>query len=187
MEQANILRPGMLIRFDGEPVRVVEAEHIKPGKGPAYVQAKMKNINTGQKVSHRFRTSEGVERIFIEKRTMQYLYSSDDQHVFMDNETYEQLTLTTELIGEDSVYFLIPNIEVGVEYMDNKPVGIELPNSVVLEIVETEPHMKGATASASYKPARLNTGLTIQIPPFLETGQKIEVDTREHKYLSKVD
>lgn len=176
----------MIIKFNDEPCRVTDVEHVTPGKGPGMVQSKMKNINTGSNVVHRFRSDEKFEKIFLEKKKMQYLYSTDDQHFFMDTETYEQVSLDNEALG-DGRFFLIPELEIEIEYMESQPVGVELPTTVDLEIVETEPYMKGATASASYKPATLETGLIVQIPPYLESGQKIRVDTRESKFLSKVD
>ena len=186
MEPATKLRAGMIIKHNGEPCRVTDVEHVTPGKGPAHVQAKMKSINTGSKVNHRFRSDEKFDKMFLEKKTMQYLYSGDNEHTFMDTETYDQIMLDDEALG-DGLYYLIPELEIEIEYLEGNAVGIELPNSVELEIVETEPHMKGATASASYKPAKLETGLTIQIPPYLEAGQRISVDTRENKFLSKVE
>jgi elongation factor P len=176
----------MIIMFNGEPCRVTDVDHVTPGKGPGHVQAKMKNINTGTNVSHRFRSDEKFDKIFLEKKQMQYLYSGDNEHVFMDKESFEQISLNDEALG-DGKYYLVPDLEIAMEYLDGIAVGVELPNSVELEITETSPYMKGATASASYKPATLETGLKIMIPPYLESGQRIVVDTRENKFLSKVD
>lgn len=186
MDPATKLRAGMIIKHEGEPCLVTDVEHVTPGKGPAHVQAKMKNMNTGSNVNHRFRSDEKFEKMFLEKKMMQYLYSGDNEHTFMDMETYEQITLDDEALG-DGKYYLIPELEIQIEYLEGNAVGIELPTSVELEIVETEPYMKGATASASYKPAKMQTGLSIMIPPYLEEGQRIMVDTRENKFLSKVE
>lgn len=183
---ATRLRPGMIIKFNDDPCRVTHVEHVTPGKGAGMVQSKMKNLNSGANVIHKFRSDEKFEKLYLEKKKMQYLYSADTEHFFMDTETYEQISLDDEALGDGRNY-LIPELEIEIEYMESRPVGVELPTSVDLEIVETEPHMKGATASASYKPATMETGLVIQIPPYLEAGQKIRVDTREAKFLSKVD
>lgn len=176
----------MIIKFNGEPCRVIDVAHVTPGKGPAHVQAKMKSIHQGTNVSHRFRSDEKFDRVFLEKKAMQYLYSGDGEHTFMDTETYDQITLDNEALGH-GINYLIADLLIEIEYMDGIPVGVELPKSVELEITETPPHLKGSTASASYKPATLETGLVIQVPPYLETGQKIRVDTREDKFLSKAD
>ena len=186
LQPATRLRAGMLIKFNDEPCRVIEVEHVTPGKGPGHVQTKMKNVNTGSNVVHRFRSDEKFEKVWLEKKTMQYLYSGDNEHVFMDTDTYEQTTLDDEALG-DGKYYLIPDLEIEMELMDAQPVGVELPNTVELTIAETAPHIKGSTASASYKPAVLETGLRIMVPPYLDEGAKIKVDTRENKFLSKVD
>ena len=186
LQPATRLRTGMIIKFNGEHCRVTDVEHVTPGKGPGHVQAKMKNINTGSNVSHRFRSDEKFEKIFLEKKKMQYLYSGDNEHIFMDTETYDQITLDDEALGHGK-YYLIPDLEIEIEYLESQPVGVELPHTVELTISETVPHIKGSTASSSYKPATLESGLVIQVPPFIEIGQKIKVDTREDKYLSKVD
>lgn len=186
LQPATRLRAGMLIKFNDEPCRVIDVDHVTPGKGPAHVQTKMKNVNTGSNVVHRFRSDEKFEKIWLDKKNMQYLYSGDNEHVFMDTESYEQTALDDEALG-DAKYFLIPDLEIEMEYMDATPVGIELPTSVDLTITETAPHIKGSTASASYKPATLETGLKINVPPYLEEGAKIKVDTRENKFLSRVN
>jgi elongation factor P len=186
IEPATRLRVGMLISHNGEPCRVTEVDHVTPGKGPGHVQAKMKNIETGANVNHRFRSDEKFEKLFLEKKKMQYLYSAEGMHTFMDTETYEQASLSEELLGH-AVHYLIADLEIELEYLEERPVGVELPTTVELTIVETAPHLKGSTVTSSYKPAKLETGLEIQVPPYVESGQKVKVDTREDKFLSKID
>jgi len=176
----------MIIKHEGAACRVVDVDHVTPGKGPGHVQAKMKNMDTGANVSHRFRSDEKFEKIFLEKRQMQYLYSAVNSHTFMDQESYEQIELTDEELG-NGVFYLIPDLEIEVLYLESRPVGVELPTTVELEITETTPHLKGATVTSSYKPATLETGLVIQVPPYIETGTKIKVDTRDDSFLGKVE
>jgi elongation factor P len=176
----------MIIKFNDEPCRVTHVTHVTPGKGYGMVQAKMKNLNTGQNVENRFRSGDKFEKAFLEKRQMQYLYSTGNDHVFMDLDTYEQIHIDDEAMG-DNRYYLIPDLEISMEYYEGKPVGIELPTTVELLVTETEPHVKGATAAASYKPATLETGLVVPVPPYMEAGQKIKVDTRDGSFISKVD
>jgi elongation factor P len=176
----------MIIKFNDDPCRVTDVKHVTPGKGYGMVQAKMKNLNTGTNVEHRFRSDERFEKAYLEKRKMQYLYTDEGGHHFMDVESYDQVALDDEALG-DGIDYLIPDLEIEIEYYDARPVAVELPNEVVLVITETEPQLKGATASASYKPAKLETGIIVQVPPYLESGQKIKVDTRDGTYISKVD
>ena len=183
---ATRLKVGMIIKFNDEPCRVTDVKHVTPGKGYGMVQAKMKNLTTGSNVEHRFRSDEKFEKAFLEKRKMQYLYSDDSGHHFMDMESYEQTALDDEALG-DGINYLIPELEIEMEYYEGMPVAIELPNVVELQITETEPQMKGATASASYKPATLETGVVVMVPPYLETGARIRVDTRDNSFVSKAD
>jgi elongation factor P len=183
---ATRLKAGMIIKFNDEPCRVTDVKHVTPGKGYGMVQAKMKNLNTGSNVEHRFRSDDKFEKAFLEKRKMQYLYSDGGGHHFMDLESYEPLALDDEALS-DCTDYLIPELEIEIEYYDARPVAVELPNEVVLTIVETEPQLKGATASASYKPAKLQTGVVVQVPPYIESGQRIRVDTRDGTFISKAD
>lgn len=183
---ATRLRVGMIVKFNGEPCRVTHVQHVTPGKGHGMVQAKMKDLNTGANVEHRFRSDEKFEKAFLEKRQMQYIYSDEQDHVFMDLESFDQIHINGQTMG-DNRYYLIPELEISMEYYDGKPVGIELPTTVELTINETEPQVKGATAAASYKPATLETGLVVQVPPYMESGQKIKVDTRDGSFISKID
>jgi elongation factor P len=162
----------------------MDAKHVTPGNLRGFVQAKMRNLRNGNSFEHRFGSTEKVERAILDTHPMEYLYSDPTGHHFMNQETYDQITLNDETLG-DTLLYLLPNMVISVDFHDTNPVGIELPNTVTLEIVDTEPSMKGATASASYKPAKMETGLVVMVPPFLEPGTKIIIDTRENKYLSR--
>jgi elongation factor P len=174
----------MCILFQGDICRVMSSHHVTPGNLRGFVQAKMRNLRNGNSFEHRFSSTEKVERAILDTQPMEYLYSDPSGHYFMNQDTYEQITLNDETLG-DNVLYLLPNTVLQIDFYDDKPVGIELPNTVTLEVVDTEPSMKGATASASYKPAKMETGLVVQVPPFIEVGTKIIIDTREDKYLSR--
>jgi len=174
----------MCILHGGDVCRVMSSTHRTPGNLRAFVQVRMRNLRSGNSFDHRFSATESVERAILDTVPMEYLYSDADHHHFMNQETYEQLALTDEVLG-DGMLYLLPNSVIKVDLYEGSPVGIELPTTVVLEVVETEPVMKGATASASYKPARMETGLSVMVPPFIETGTRIEIDTRENKYLKR--
>ncbi|HEX7183263.1 MAG TPA: elongation factor P [Thermoanaerobaculia bacterium] len=184
MIQASQMRAGMCILFEGDICRIMNVQHVTPGNWRGFVQARMRNLRNGNSFEHRFGSTEKVERAILETHKMEYLYSDPSGHHFMNQETYEQVALDDETLG-DSLLYLLPNSVLSVDFYDEKAVGIELPNTVALEVVDTEPSMKGATASASYKPAKMETGLVVQVPPFIEVGTKILVDTRENKYLSR--
>jgi elongation factor P len=178
------MRSGMCILFEGEICRVMSVHHVTPGNWRGFVQAKMRNLRSGNSFEHRFGSTEKVERAILETHQMEYLYSDPSGHHFMNQESYEQVALDDETLG-DTMLYLLPNTVISVDFYEERPVGIELPNTVALEVVDTEPSMKGATASASYKPAKMETGLVVQVPPFIEPGTKILIDTRENKYLSR--
>jgi elongation factor P len=182
--QASQLRTGMCILFEGDICRVMSSHHVTPGNLRGFVQAKMRNLRNGNSFEHRFSSTEKVERAILDTQPMEYLYSDPSGHYFMNQETYEQITLNDETLG-DNILYLLPNTVLQIDFYDDKPVGIELPNTVTLEVVDTEPSLRGATASASYKPAKMETGLVVQVPPFIEVGTKIIIDTREDKYLSR--
>lgn len=184
MIQASQMRAGMCILFEGNICRIMTVQHVTPGNWRGFVQARMRNLKSGNSFEHRFGSTEKVERAILDTSPMEYLYSDPSGHHFMNQETYEQITLDEETLG-DSMLYMLPNTVISVDFHDGTPVGIELPNTVTLEVVETEPGMKGATASSSYKPAKMETGLTVQVPPFIEVGTKILIDTRENKYLSR--
>ena len=184
MIQASSMRAGMCILHNGEVCRLMSVTHRTPGNLRAFVQARMRNLRTGNSFEHRFTSTESVERAILDTHPMEYLYSDAAGHHFMNQETYDQLTLSDEVLG-DALLYLLPNTVLKVDFYESQPVGIELPNTVTLEVVDTEPGMKGATASSSYKPAKMETGLVVQVPPFIEVGTKIQIDTRENKYLNR--
>jgi elongation factor P len=178
------MRVGMCILFEGDVCRIMTVQHVTPGNWRGFVQAKMRNLRSGNSFEHRFGSTEKVDRAILDTVAMEYLYSDPSGHHFMNQETYDQVTLEDEQLG-NSILYLLPNTVLSIDFYDGRPVGIELPNTVTLQVIETDPPMKGATASASYKPAKLETGLTVMVPPFIETGTRIIVDTREDKYLSR--
>ena len=184
MIQASQMRTGMCILFEGDICRIMNVQHVTPGNWRGFVQARMRNLRNGNSFEHRFGSTEKVERAILDTSPMEYLYSDPSGHHFMNQETYEQVSLDDETLG-DSMLYLLPNTVIQVDFHEERAVGIELPNTVALEVVDTEPSMKGATASASYKPAKMETGLTVMVPPFIEVGTKIIIDTRENKYLSR--
>jgi elongation factor P len=184
MIQASQLRPGMCILFEGDVCRIMNAQHVTPGNLRGFVQARMRNLRSGNSFEHRFSSTEKVERAILDTHQMEYLYSDSSGHHFMNQESYDQITLDDEVLGDNMLY-LLPNTVLQIDFHEDRPVGIELPNTVTLEVVDTEPSLKGATASASYKPAKMETGLVVQVPPFIEVGTKILIDTRENKYLSR--
>lgn len=184
MIQASQVRVGMCILFEGDVCRVMSSQHVTPGNLRGFVQAKMRNLRNGNSFEHRFSSTEKVERAILDTQQMEFLYSDPSGHHFMNQESYEQVTLDDETLG-DSMLYLLPNTVIQIDFYEERAVGIDLPNTVTLEVVDTEPSMKGATASASYKPAKMETGLTVMVPPFIEVGTKILIDTRENKYLSR--
>ena len=184
MISVNDLRNGITIEVEGDIYTVVEFLHVKPGKGAAFVRTKLKNVKTGGVVERTFRAGEKVPQAVIERREMQYLYQSGNQYTFMDTENYEQLTLDDELIGP-GVNFLKENLNVYIPLYQGKAIGVELPNTVELVVMETEPGVKGDTATNASKPARLETGYTLQVPLFINEGDKLKIDTRSGQYLGR--
>jgi len=181
---ATQLRAGMSIIYEGEPYKVLSVQHVTPGKGRGMVQSKLRNLKTGIGTENRFRSDEKIERAHLEQHEMEYLYSEGESHHFMNSSTYEQAELGSEILG-DNVYYLIPNVKFMIEYFDGAPVGVEPPKVVELKIVETAPNIKGATVSSSYKPATTETGLVVNVPPFIESGEVIRVDTDGGTYLER--
>jgi elongation factor P len=182
---ATEIRAGNLIEFDKRVWRVLKCYHVHVGgRGGAFMQVEMKDVESGTKLNQRFRTDEKVERAFVESREMQYLYREGENHVFMDKETYEQLTLPAEFL-EGQAEYLLPNTDVLVNFYNERPIGLQLPASVVLTVTETEPMLKGATATGSYKPAKTETGLTVMVPPFVMEGEKIKVNTDTGEYMER--
>ncbi|RDE08175.1 elongation factor P [Pelagibacterium lacus] len=182
----NEIRPGNVIMHQDKLWVAVKVDHVKPGKGGAYAQVELKAIIEGTKLNERFRSAETVERVTLEQRDFQYLYQQGDALVFMNTETYEQIELPTDFVGERAA-FLQDGMMVTVEMYEDKPLGIKLPAQVILEVTETEPVVKGQTAANSFKPAILENGVKTMVPPFIGTGQKIVVDTDEVTYIRRAD
>jgi len=181
---ATQLRPGMVIKHNNDLHSVFSVEHRTPGNLRAFIQAKLRNLRTGAMFEHRFRSADAIEKITVDEEKMEYLYNDGDSYYFMNIENYEQMHLGKDVLG-DAVDYLIPNLNIKVEFFDGKPVGVELPQTVELTVVETEPGLKSATASSVTKPAKTETGLVVQVPPFINEGEKIKVDTSEGAYLSR--
>jgi elongation factor P len=177
----NAIRPGMVIEHQGRLWRAVKIAHTQPGKGGAYVQVELKDIRDGTKLNERFRASEHVERVRLDEKQYQFLYADDDQLTFMDTDTYDQITLPREMIGEQAV-FLQDGMMVTVQSYEGSPISVQLAETVVLEVVETEAVVKGQTAAASYKPAVLENGVRLMVPPHIETGTRIVVNTADATY-----
>ncbi len=177
------VRIGNLIAYQDKLWRVLKKNHVKPGKGGAFVQLELKSTG-GTKLNQRFRSEERIEKARVEPRTMQYLYADDPHYVFMDNQTYEQLTLTADEVAAQ-IPFLLPNTEVQINFHNDNPVGLELPASVTLTVVETETAVKGQTASGSGKPALLETGHRVTVPTFIKVGEKVKVNTETGEYTER--
>jgi len=182
--KATQLRKGMIIEYNDDLYQLSEVFHNTPGKGQASVQTKMKNIRTGANAEYRFRSDETAVKAHLESKVMEYIYVDADDYFFMDTETYEQISLRKDLLG-DSVFYLLPNIQVTVNFYQSNPISIDLPQSVDLKVTETEPSLKTATVTSSYKPALLETGLKVQVPPFISEGEIVRIDTSDGKYLER--
>lgn len=182
----NEIRPGNVIEHNGGLWVAVRTNAVKPGKGGAYNQVELKNLIDGTKLNERFRAAETVERVRLEQKDFSYLYEQGEALVFMDLETYEQLELQKDFVG-DRAAFLQDGMTVTVELYDEKPIGISLPDQVVLAITEADPVVKGQTAASSYKPARMENGIRVMVPPFIEAGERIIVDTNEITYIRRAD
>ncbi len=181
---ATQLRPGMVIKHNNDLHAVFSVEHRTPGNLRAFIQAKLRNLRTGAMFEYRFRSADAIDKVTVDELEMEYLYNDGDSYYFMNTENYEQTHLTKETLG-DAVDYLIPNLQIKVEFFDGKAVGVELPQTVELTVVETEPGLKSATATNVMKPAKTETGLVVQVPPFINQGEKIRVDTSEGAYLSR--
>lgn len=181
---ANDIRRGMIILYQGMPHRVMDFQHRTPGNLRAFVQVKLRNLKSGASTEVRFSSTEEVERAILEEHEMEYLYSDGAMYHFMNTETFEQIALDAEALG-DAVGFLVPGTRIEVQFFDGQPIGVELPAIVELTVVETQPELKRATATSSSKPAKLETGVTIQVPPFIKEGDRIRVDTRKGIYLER--
>jgi elongation factor P len=181
---ATQMRPGMIIKHNDQLHLVFKVEHRTPGNLRAFIQAKLRNLRSGAMFEHRFRSGDAIEKVTVDEVSMEYLYNDGDDYYFMNPENYEQTVLKASTLG-DAVEYLTPNLQIKVSYFDGNPVGIDLPSFVELTVVETEPGLKSATASSVTKPAKMETGLVVQVPPFINQGEKIRVDTSEGAYLSR--
>ncbi len=183
---ATEIRGGDLVEFEKRVWRILKCYHVHVGgRGGAFMQVEMKDIQSGTKLNQRFRTDEKIERTFVESRDMQYLYQEGDSYVFMDKETYEQLSLSADFL-EGQTEYLLPNTDVQVNFHNERAIGLQLPQSVVLTVAETEPSLKGATAASSYKSAKTETGLTVMVPAFVLEGEQIKVNTDSGEYMERV-
>ena len=182
----NEIRPGYVIEYQNTLWVAVKTMAVKPGKGPAYNQVELKNLIDGRKLNNRFGSDEKVERGRLEQKDFQYLYKEGDSLVFMDKDNYDQISLAEEFVGERAL-FLQDGMTVTLELHDERPIGIRLPDYVTLQIVEADPVVKGQTAASSYKPAKLENGLRVMVPPFIGTGEKIVVDTAEITYVRRAE
>jgi elongation factor P len=182
---ATQIRKGAVIVFNGEPHRVIEFAHRTPGNLRAFIQAKMKNIKTGATLEHRFRAADTVEKADMSTQELQFMYKDAHHYHFMNNATFEMIALDEEALG-DNAPWLTENMVILAEFYEGKPIGVELPNSLELTVVETEPAAKGDTKTSITKPAKLENGVTVQVPPFVNEGDVVRVDPRESKYIERV-
>ena len=184
MISSNDFRTGVTIEIDNDVWQVVDFQHVKPGKGAAFVRAKLKNARTGAVVEKTFNAGEKVPKAHVDRREMQYLYASDDQYNFMDNETFEQTALTAAQLG-DATKFLKENMSIGVMFFQESIIGVDIPNSVELTVIETDPGIRGDTATGGTKPAKLETGYVVKVPLFINIGDVLRIDTRSGDYLER--
>jgi len=182
---ASEIRVGMLIEYKNDLWQVLKTQHVKPGKGGAFAQVEMKSVNKNTKLNERFRSSESVEKATLDETKFNYLYGDETDYYFMDPKTYEQINIKKETIAEKGK-MLTENLEVSISFYNEKPLTVELPNQVTCTIDTTDVALKGQTVSSSYKPATLDNGVNIQVPPFIESGDKIIVDTRTMEYVKKI-
>ena len=182
---AGEIRVGMLLEYKNDLWQVLKTQHVKPGKGGAFAQIEMKSLEKNTKLNERFRSSETVEKASLEEMNFSYLYSDEINYFFMDPKSFEQIEIKKDTIGEKGK-LLTENLEVSVSFYDEKPISIELPNQVQCKIQKTDVALKGQTVSSSYKPATLENGLSVQVPPFIEAGDKIIIDTRNLEYVKKI-
>lgn len=182
----NAIRPGNVIEYRDSLWRAVKIQHTQPGKGGAYLQVELRNLLTGSKLNERFRSSENVERVRLEEKSYQFLYRDDNHLNFMDTETFDQISMDASLLG-DALAFLQDGMEVIIESHEERPVSVRLPETVILEVVETEPVVKGQTAASSNKPAVLENGVRVMVPPFVDVGTKVVVNTDDGSYARRAE
>ena len=185
MIKATLLRAGMIIKHDGDLHMIYNVDHRTPGNKRAAMQTRMRNLRTGSMIDYRFRAEDFLDKVVVDEIEFEYLYSDGEGHHFMNTENYEQMALGDDIVG-DAKDYLIPNMAVKIEYYDGKPIGVLVPDTVDLTVVETEPSIQKATASSVMKPAKLETGLVVNVPPFVGEGDKIKVDTSEGRYIQRV-
>src|ERR1700760_3299500 len=183
----NEISPGTLIEFDGGLWIAVKTVKVKPGKGGAYNQVELKNVINGTKLNQRFRSDEAVDEVFLDKKDFQFLYASGEMLTFMDMESYEQIELSIDFVGEDQAQFLQDGMKTLVQMHEGRPIGIKLPVQVTLAVAEADPVLKGGTAAPSYKTAVLENGMKIQVPPFIAAGERIIVATEDGTYVKRAD
>ena len=181
----NEIKVGNILEIDNKLWRVLKTQHTQPGKGGAYIQAELKELKEGTKMNSRFRSSESVERAILDEKKFQYLYQDNNNFVFMDQQTYEQIELGSDIIEENQSKFLLENYEVTLQIYNEKPVGLELPDNITLKVIETEGVVKGQTAASSYKPATLERGIKTSVPQFIDIDDKIVISTSDSSYLEK--
>jgi elongation factor P len=181
MISSTQLRPGMVVKFNNDLFSIFSVNHRTPGNLRGFVQAKMRNLRSGSMIEHRFSSEDRVERAMLEEHEMEYLYDDGEYYYFMNTENYEQMHLMKDILG-DAINYLIPQLHVKVEFFEGKPISVELPPTVDMTVVETEPGIKGASVSNVTKPAKMETGLVVQVPPFIIEGEKIRVSTAEGTY-----
>ena len=183
--EGNEIKVGNILEIENKLWRVLKTQHTQPGKGGAYIQAELKEIKDGTKMNNRFRSSETLERAILDEKKFQYLYADNQKFIFMDQQSYEQIELGSDLITESQSKFLVENDEVILQFHNEKPVGLELPDNITLKVVETEGVVKGQTAASSYKPAILEKGIKTSVPQFIEINDKIVVSTLDSTYVEK--
>ena len=181
----NAIRPGMVIEHQNRLWRAIKIQHTQPGKGGAYAQVELKDIRDGTKLNERFRASETVERARLEQENYQYLYADGDMYTFMHGDTFEQVALTQDLIGEQQVKYLQEGMEVTIETFEEEPIGVQLPPNATFEVVEADAVVKGQTAASSYKPALLDNGIRTMVPPHIETGSRVVISTEDGSYVER--
>ena len=182
---ASEIRVGMLLEYKNDLWQVLKTQHVKPGKGGAFAQIEMKSVNKNTKLNERFRSSESVEKASVEETKFNYLYEDENNYYFMNPESFEQIEITKNLIGQKGK-FLKENLEVSVNFYNDSPISIDLPNQIMCKVDTTDVALKGQTVSSSYKPAVLDNGLNIQVPPFIESGDDVVIDTRNLEYVKKI-
>ena len=182
--QANDIRKGIVILFQGDLCKVMDFRHHTPGNLRAMVQAKLRNLRTGNQFEHRFRSNDDIDQAYITQHEMEYLYSDGHAHHFMNTESFEQVEISGEDLGEAG-HWLTPGIKLQVQFYELKPIGVELPKTLRAKVADTQPMVKSATANASYKPATLENGVVVQVPPFIEVGTELIIDPSENKYIER--